>query len=179
MTPLQKHVAFFDSNKDGIVYPWETYKGFRAVGFGVMKSLAAGVLINVALSYSTLPGRMPSLLFPIYINNIHKAKHGSDTDVYDKEGNFDSHKFEAIFSKYACTQKDRLTRSELDSMLKSNREPKNVPGWIASKVEWDFLYDLAKDDKGFLEKEAIRGVYDGTLFELYEKKNCDKSILKK
>jgi hypothetical protein len=27
LTPLQRHVAFFDRNKDGVIYPSETYQG--------------------------------------------------------------------------------------------------------------------------------------------------------
>jgi peroxygenase len=30
LTPLQRHVAFFDRNKDGVIYPSETYKGTHA-----------------------------------------------------------------------------------------------------------------------------------------------------
>jgi peroxygenase len=27
LTPLQRHVSFFDRNKDGVIYPSETYQG--------------------------------------------------------------------------------------------------------------------------------------------------------
>ncbi|KAK6242362.1 hypothetical protein SCA6_007751 [Theobroma cacao] len=50
---LQKHVAFFDRNHDGLIYPWETFEGFRAIGAGYMLSIASAILINIALSRKT------------------------------------------------------------------------------------------------------------------------------
>jgi len=155
MSALQQHVAFFDRNKDGMIYPWETYQA----------------VINMALSYTTSHSLIPSLLFPIYVDNIQKGKHGSDSEVYDSEGGFDSAKFDAIFSKYACTYSDKLTYSELQAMLKGNRDVNDISGWIAARIEWSFLYKLAKSKEGFLEKDGIRGLYDGSLFEYFEKQH--------
>ncbi|GLT57429.1 hypothetical protein SLA2020_304010 [Shorea laevis] len=166
---LQKHVAFFDRNHDGIVYPWETYKGFRAIGCGYVLSTFAALFINIGLSRKTRPGKFPSLLFPIVVKNIHFAKHGSDSGVYDTEGRFVSSKFEEIFSKHAHTHPNALTSDEVMAMLKANREPKDFLGWLAGFTEWKILYVLCKDKNGLLQRETIKAVYDGSLFERMEK----------
>ncbi|KAJ0039179.1 hypothetical protein Pint_22374 [Pistacia integerrima] len=167
---LQRHVAFFDRNHDGIVYPWETFQGFRSIGCGIFLSTASAFLINMALSSKTLTrqGKCPNLLFPIEVKNIHKAKHGSDSGVYDSEGRFVPLKFEEMFSKHARTHHNALTSDELMAMLKTNREPKDYKGWVASYAEWKILYYLCKDKHGLLEKDTVRAVYDGSLFERME-----------
>ncbi|XP_062150148.1 probable peroxygenase 4 isoform X2 [Alnus glutinosa] len=166
---LQKHVAFFDRNHDGIVYPSETFQGFRAIGCGFFLSTFAAVFINVGLSRKTRPGKSLSLLFPIEVKNIHRAKHGSDSGVYDSEGRFVPGKFEEIFSKHARTNSNSLTSDELMGMLKANRVPKDYAGWLASWTEWKILYILCKDKNGLLPKQTVKAVYDGSLFEQMEK----------
>lgn len=165
LSVLQQHAAFFDRNGDGIIYPWETFQGLRAIGCGLPVSVVGSLLINLVLSYPTQPGWLPSPLLSIHIKNIHKGKHGSDSEAYDTEGRFDPSKFDAIFSKYGRTHPNALTKDELNSMLEGNRNMYDFLGWAAAAGEWLLLYSVAKDKDGLLQREAVRGAFDGSLFE--------------
>lgn len=37
-TALQKHCAFFDLDGDGVLVPWDTFTGFRQLGYGLLMS---------------------------------------------------------------------------------------------------------------------------------------------
>eukprot|EP00253_Pinus_taeda_P029954 PITA_29954 len=174
MSVLQQHCAFFDKDMDGIIYPFDTYKGFHAIGFNVILSLVPTVVIHVAFTYYTLPGWIPYLKLPIYIENIHKAKHGSDSETYDTEGRFAPENFDAIFSKYATKHPNKLNFMEIQCMLKANRNSNDFLGWDAAELKWTFLYLIGKNKEGFLEKEMMRRMFDGRLWEILAKQNSSR-----
>ncbi|XVE90018.1 hypothetical protein DITRI_Ditri20bG0042600 [Diplodiscus trichospermus] len=80
---------------------------------------------------------------------------------------------ENIFSKYACTIPDKLSLWELWHKTEANHDAFDFCGWFASNFEWGVLYILARDEKGFLSKEAVRRCFDGSLFEYCAKMRRD------
>ncbi|KAF3639897.1 putative peroxygenase 5 [Capsicum annuum] len=147
---------------------------FRKMGRGIFRSMFAAVLIHFTLSHKTRPGKCPSLLFPIVVENIKYAIHGSDSGAYDSEGRFVPEKFEEIFKKHANQNPDSLTYNEVKELLKTNRERKDYYGWANAFVDWKSLYDLGKSNNGTLTKETVRAVYDGSLFEQIAQEQASK-----
>jgi len=50
---LQQHILFWDRDGDGQIWPWDTYVGFRDLGFNIIFSLLAVYVINVCFSLPT------------------------------------------------------------------------------------------------------------------------------
>lgn len=75
---LQQHVLFFDRDNDQVIWPIDTYVGFRDLGFNILFSLAAMVIIHLSLSYATQLSRtwIPDPFCRIYTDAIHKDKVG-------------------------------------------------------------------------------------------------------
>jgi hypothetical protein len=164
-TVLQQHVLFWDRDADGEIYPWDTYTGFRDLGFSILFSLLAMLIINVNFSYPTRLALSwwPDPLFRVYVGGIHKAKHGSDSGTYDKEGRFVPQNFEDMFSKWDVTHSGSLSAGELWRMIKGNRLAADPFGWGAAIFEFGTTWLLVQDN-GRVSKEDLRQTYDGTIF---------------
>jgi peroxygenase len=140
-TVLQQHCDFFDQDRDGVIWPSDTYIGFHRVGFGIILSLIAAFIIHINFSYPTAFGWLPDPFFRINLKNMHRTKHGGDTGTYDNEGRFIPQKFEEIFSKYA-EGRDYLTFWEGVGMLRGLRNVSDPIGWGGATFECKFFFDI-------------------------------------
>ncbi|KAI9146314.1 caleosin [Paraphysoderma sedebokerense] len=168
MSVLQQHCAFFDRNGDGKITPIETFLGFRALGFNLLISLLAVPIIHVNFFFPTQDSWIPNPLCYIYLKNIHRAKHGSDSETFDTEGRYVCQKFEEIFSKYDRDNKGSLTLKELWSLTEGNRNIMDPIGWFAGKFEFgvSFLLAAEKNAEGswIVRKDRLRKIIDGSIF---------------
>lgn len=163
-TVLQQHCAFFDRDHDGVIWPSDTFRGFHDLGYHVLLCLVAVLVIHANFSYPTVDGWLPDPLFRVYLDRIHKDKHGSDSGTYDNEGRFVPQKFEDIFAKYAGGDKQGITIWEVGNMMKGQRCIADPVGWGGALFEWLATWILLWPEDGRMMKEDIRRIYDGSLF---------------
>ncbi|KAL8730134.1 MAG: hypothetical protein Q9181_004759 [Wetmoreana brouardii] len=183
LTVVQQHVTYWDRDNDSIIWPQDTYIGCRDYGWGIILSLIATAFINFGLSYPTVPGILPDPFFRIYVDRLHKAKHGSDSMTYDNQGRFRPQQFEDIFAKYDRGGKGGLDAGDVWIFWKEQRMVFDFFGWTACALESmplpsinlyadsPFLppigiatYLLLWPADGIMKKEEVRGIYDGSIF---------------
>ncbi|KAF8907670.1 Caleosin [Gymnopilus junonius] len=143
MAPLQQHVAFFDRDNDGIIWPQDTN-----IQFGVFLSLVAMCIIHGGFSYVTWGSIIPDPYFRLNIKYMHRAS------------DFDNERFNKIFDMYSAAPHTHLTFSQGMRMLHGNMNP-----FDPATFEWlaTYLMLWPSDSRG-ISKEDIVGVYDGSIF---------------
>ncbi|KAF2029169.1 Caleosin-domain-containing protein [Setomelanomma holmii] len=162
-TVLQQHCDFFDQDRDGVIWPSDTFIGFHRVGFGIFLSIIAAFIIHINFSYPTATGWLPDPFFRINLKNMHRTIHGGDTRTYDNEGRYIPQKFEEIFTKYA-DGRDYLTFTDMVNMLKGQRNVSDPIGWGGAIFEWGATYLMLWPADGRMMKEDIRAIFDGSIF---------------
>ncbi|KAB5577834.1 Caleosin related protein-domain-containing protein [Coniochaeta sp. 2T2.1] len=163
-TVAQQHILFFDTDGDGIIWPLDTYRGFRELGFNIPFSLIT-IIINIAFSFPTRIAHtwVPDPFFRIYIDSIHRSKHGSDTGVIDREGRFVPQAFEDMFATMDKDGDGCLSLRDFWDLIGRNKVVADVFGWTAQFFEWGTVWLLFQRD-GLVSKEDIRRTYDGSIF---------------
>jgi peroxygenase len=159
MTALQKHLAFFDENYDAKVTVAETYRGLRILNLAPPLALSAAIGINGAMATATAGYPSMTLRIPA----IEAGIHGSDTGIYDDNGEFDPKKFESWFTTWDKDKDGGLNLNELAQRLYKEQDLFDFFGVIASGGEFGALYLLAAKD-GKVSKERMVALYQGTLF---------------
>ncbi|KAI1006293.1 hypothetical protein K3495_g1922 [Podosphaera aphanis] len=173
-TVLQQHVAYFDTDQDGVIWPWDTFVQFRRLGYNLLLSVLSMFIIHASFSYPTVAGLLPDPFFRIYVAQINRDKHGSDSGSYDPEGRFESQKFEDIFAKYASGDKQGITWGEIWRYMQGQRVLMDPFGWFAALFEWGATYILLWPADGRMRKDDIRRIFDGSLFYDIDKQRSHK-----
>ncbi|GAA5955731.1 hypothetical protein JCM3765_001834 [Sporobolomyces pararoseus] len=163
---LAQHVDFFlRPEADGILWPLDTWRGFRKMGYSFFWCTFAMTVIHVFFTWFTSSNKILfDPLLRVNTNNGHRAKHGSDTGVIDTEGRFVPAKFEEIFAKFDEDKKGGLTFTEGVKMVHALRTACDPIGWGAAIFEWASTYLLVWPQDGIVDKESIRCVFDGSIF---------------
>jgi hypothetical protein len=96
-----------------MIYPWDTYTGFRELGFNILFSVLATFIINVNFSYPTRLAYswLPDPWFRVYITSIHKAK-VSSSEKRQSRGDGKANAYISMVRTVASTiQRDVLYRN--------------------------------------------------------------------
>jgi hypothetical protein len=165
---IQKHAKFWDKTNKGYISPLDTISGFMTLGYSVLFSIAIGAFVGVFLSLSTQTGWLPDPLCRSNVRNLIQSKKQTqnNTGAFDDDGIFNPQKFEALFSKYAQSDKSGKTITIPEFMRMTQEQEKlgkNVKAWATSMAELCTAYFFI-GHRGSLTKEDVRSAYDGSLF---------------
>ncbi|KAJ4471565.1 Caleosin related protein-domain-containing protein [Lentinula aciculospora] len=131
------HGEFFDADGDGVFSPLDTFQGFRALGYSLAITLLSTIVI-CTMSYPSLPAGhwLPDPFFRIYVNGLHKAKHGSDSGSFKRDGSFNAKRFNEFWNSHTDAPHEEITPVQLYRAVAERRLAYDFYGMFAAVFEW-------------------------------------------
>ncbi|KAJ3748448.1 Caleosin related protein-domain-containing protein [Lentinula detonsa] len=131
------HGEFFDPDGDGIFSPFDTFNGFRALGYSIILSIFSAMVIST-MSYPSLPSGhwLPDPFFRIHVKGLHKAKHGSDSGSFKRDGRFDEERFDEFWDSHTDAPHAEITPFQLYAAVAERRLAYDFYGIFAAIFEW-------------------------------------------
>jgi len=184
---LQKHVEFFDTDGDGVIWLSDTTRGLHKLGFPFLFAAVFSVVIHLGFTWPSRPVHkidsrssyidiilsIPALLWSfvpdpflrVWVNNIKRDIHGSDTKSYSVDGHFVPANFESIFADNSTSpNKDSISFWEALIMIWNQRTPYDLYGPAANVAEWFAAWFILAPADGRMKKEDLKSFYDGSGF---------------
>lgn len=168
-TPLQQHLDFFDVNKDGRIFPYETFFALYVLKpawepFNTFICFWLAIGFHMYFAYKSQDSWIPDPRLIIYTRKALRMKHGSDTGCYDHNGYFVPAKFEAIWERYDRTGKGRLSFWDVLALIQDKVDVRDIYGAVSTTIQWLLTFWIFHDEYWQLRKADVRGIYDGTAF---------------
>lgn len=127
----QRRAAYFDAHRADAIRPAAAYRGFRNFDWSVSLTLFAVLVIRLGLWCATQLTVLLDPLFRIWVNRLHKAKHGSDGGTYGAEGRFWPQSFEDVFAEYNGEKKGGPSGRDVWAVWNGQRCTAGFYGWAA------------------------------------------------
>ena len=164
-TALAKHVGFFDVNGNGKITVSESRERLGELGVDGLSGYAGAAAVNFVIA--SMVAGYPALT--IDLSQIQKSKHDSDSDVFDKNGEFAAQKFNELFERFDKNGDNALDGDEISDFLTRNRE--GFFGSALAQLELPILLRIAGEpmqvngeETKVLSRERLAKFYDGSLF---------------
>ncbi|MBI3297616.1 MAG: hypothetical protein HYZ75_05600 [Elusimicrobia bacterium] len=190
-TPLEKHLAFFDSTGDGTLTVAKTFGRLREMGFGFFEAgqVALGIQFGIRslLGKNAPGGIMAALTLRVDVADAHLIGRKGTHHIFDREGNIDAEKMRRLYSRSTMgayrdmNGRDKsgsyLTKDEMLAMVAENAQAEDpgAAGRIGNRIEWEIMFKHFADGtvtrKGVafpvITTDSLTKLYDGRLY--YEK----------
>ncbi|KAI0848460.1 Caleosin related protein-domain-containing protein [Daldinia vernicosa] len=161
---LRQNAEYFDADKDGIIWPGDTYRGYRKLGWGITYSCLVAAMLHSILSYPTGDNYVPDLLLRIRHDSNSHGKHSIGNASYDEKGQARGNQAcENILAKYDKSNKGGMDIWDILRFWKDQRSVSNFHDRSLTTIEWLALYLALRHHNGIVSSEDICTAFDGSV----------------